>query len=286
MKFTLWIALMFSVVAMTASAAGPAEVRKQVEASTVVTGTVDIEPDGSVSAHAVDKAGELSEGIVALLDEAIPQWRFAPIEVDGKAVPARAKMSVRLVAKKKDDGDYQLGIRSASFGEDNSTPGAAVVRKTMKPPRFPTRALQSAVSGTVFLVLRIDQRGHVADAVAERVNLRVVGSEQRMQRGRDLLAEASLAAARRWTFTVPKAGPQADREFWSIRVPVDYTFGRQEKPKYGGWEAYVPGPYQRPPWISPEEAADFGGSDALIAGSVQPVGSGPKLLTPLGADAG
>lgn len=285
MKMRYWIGLGLLLCAVAVGAANRTEVRKQVEASMVVTGTIDIEPDGSVSAHTVDRSEALPEGVTALLAQAIPGWRFEPVVVDGKPVPVRVKMGVRLVAKQKDDGDYLLGIRSANFGDGREAVGTGVVAKRMQPPRFPEHAARSGIAGTAFLVLRVNREGQVEDAVAERVNLRVVGSQAQMQRGRKVLADASLAAARRWTFTVPTTGPEADEAFWSVRVPVDYTFGADE-PKYGEWQAYVPGPYQRPAWITPEDADSSSGSDALIAGAVYMVGGGPKLLTPLGEDAG
>lgn len=286
MSRRLGLALMLSLCAFVVAAAGPGAVRKQVEASTVVTGTIEIEPDGSVSAHRLDQPEVLPEGISALAAQVVPGWRFEPIMVDGRPAPVRAKMSLRVVAKKQGNDGFLLSIRSAAFGADAGAPGETVTSKQMRLPRFPVDAVRSGVAGTVFLVLRIGQQGQVEDVVAERVNLRVIGSEQQMKRGRDLLADASVVAARKWTFAVPDAGPDAGRAFWNVRVPVDYTFDRPRKPAYGEWEAYVPGPYQRAPWVASDAEGSQHGSDALIAGGVYPLGSGPRLLTPLGEDAG
>lgn len=280
------LASLLMVCAFVAVAAGPAAVRKQVEASMVITGMIDIEPDGSVSAHRLDKPEALPEGISALTARVIPGWRFEPIVMGGKPVPARAKMSLRMVAKKQDSGDFLLSVRSATFGAAADVPKDSVASKQMRPPRFPMDAVRSGITGTVFLVLRLGQQGQVEEVVVERVNLRVIGSEQQMQHGRRLLANASVVAARKWTFAMPRADPDAGDEIQSVRVPVDYRFEDTREVAYGQWEAYVPGPYQRPPWVPADAEGGQRGSDALIAGSVHPVGSGPKLLTPLGEDAG
>jgi len=48
------------------------------------------------------------------------RWRFEPVLLDGKPVAAKAPMSMRVVASKRDDGNYNIGIRSAYFGQGKS----------------------------------------------------------------------------------------------------------------------------------------------------------------------
>ena len=95
-----------------------------------------------------------------------------------------------------------------------------------------------------------------------------------------MLSRPAVAAARRWQFTPPTSGEWVNSESWTIRVPVDYRF-HGSVPRYGAWEAYVPGPRQRIPWQL-ESLEDFEiPPDTLVAGEVYQVGTGLKLLGPL-----
>jgi TonB family protein len=272
-----------ALVAFAVCAGSPRSVRKQVEASLVATGTIDIAVDGTVAGYALDQPEALPDGVSALASKVIPNWRFKPVRVDGKLVRARAKMNLRYVAKKQDDGKYLMRISSTWFGADKREPGDWVASQTKVVPHYPRDALRAEITGTAFVVLRVDRNGKVADAVVERVNLRVVGSEQQMERGRKLLGQASMAALRQWTFVIPKTGPKADDHYWDVRVPVMFMIAGQKPVAYGQWDAYVPGPVRPVPWIPADQARS---SDALADGGVYPVGEGPQLLTGLGSDAG
>jgi hypothetical protein len=128
--------------------------------------------------------------------------------------------------------------------------------------------------------MRINRDGRVADVFAEQVNLRVVGSEREMEQMREMLTRPAIAATRRWTFTIPTTGDEADAEYWSLRVPVEYVLG-DTLPGYGEWQVYIPGPRQKAPWSARELRADES-PDAMVAGRVYQEGRGLKLLTPLG----
>lgn len=270
-----------SLCAFAAVAAGPREVRKQIETSMLVTGTIDIAPDGSVDGYRLDQPDELSEFVVELIDKAVPGWRFEPVLVDGKVVKARSKMGLRIVATRLGDDRYQIEIRSAGFGDYagfGKSGGRTVSSLELDTPSYPWMALDSGVSGTVYLVLRIGRDGSVEDVIAEQTNLTVVGNERQMRMGREMLEKAALAAARDWTFRPPTAGDAVDDPFWSVRVPVDFVLDDERNAKYGAWQAYIPGPRQTAPWLEDEGSAP----DALVAGGVYQVGEGPRLLTALG----
>ena len=274
----LWIGLLLWMVAGAAIAVGPKAVRKQIESSLLVTGSIDIETDGHVSAHRLDHSDKLPKGVVALVGKWAPDWKFEPILVNGQPAKARASMRLRIVAKKLDHDRYSVAIRSASFGD--SRLGETVTGKEMAPPAFPESAARSGVSGTVYLVLRVGRSGLVEEAVTEQVNLRVVADEGAMERWRRTLARAALGTAKRWVFNPPAAGDEANAEFWSVRVPVDFVLGKRDGPAYGTWEAYVPGPRQAAPWVARDELASSG-PDTLASGGVYQVGQGLRLLTPL-----
>ena len=265
--------------ALVAIAAGPAAVRKQVEMSMLVSGTIDIRPDGGVRAHVLDGREALPPGVVKLVDDTLPQWRFEPVLVDGKPVIARTKMSLRVVAKPQDDGSFTIGIRGYSFGEPAGVPGETVTSARLPPPAYPEAAYRSGIKGTVYLLLRIGRDGKVEEAVTEQVNLTVIGDERRMRLGRELLARAALGKAKSWAFNPPTKGKAADAPFWSVRVPVDFEFTGEKSAGNGEWEAYVPGPQIKPWWVDGDA---LGSPDAMIAGGLYQVGDGPRLLTPPG----
>ncbi|MDQ3495895.1 MAG: energy transducer TonB [Pseudomonadota bacterium] len=273
---------------VTSASAGVAQVRKQVEVSLLATGAIDIEQDGTVSAHVLDQPDKLPPAVVELLGKVIPQWRFEPVEVDGKLVKARTRMTVRVAARKQDDSSYEIRVNSASFSgnQDNEAGDVIAVDGKMAPPRYPMEAVMAGIQGTVYLVLKIDRQGRVEEVVEEQTNLTWLGNEREMEQARSILARAAKSAARKWRYKPPTRGKQADNPHWSARVPVDFALCKSHldcgpaKPEpYGVWQAYVPGPKNAVPWISDDDNRQS--PDALVAGSAYPVGAGPRLLTRL-----
>ncbi len=280
----LWIlALVLALVPGAALAAGPGAVRKQIESSMLVRGEIEIDAQGRVSKLLIDQPENLPSGIPEFVKSQLLQWQFEPVLRDGQPTPARSRMSVRLVGKRIDDKSATIAVRNADFPGPEPGEGEAVTHVSMKPPSYPMPAIRAGAQGTAYLVLKISREGAVADAIVEQVNLRVVGSESQMTRLRDMFAKASLTAARRWTFKPPTRGEAAGEEFWSVRVPVEYTMDEATGPaRYGKWHAYVPGPRQAVPWSEEAEAAGFS-PDAMAEGGVYMAGTGTglRLLTPL-----
>ncbi|WP_295942289.1 TonB family protein [uncultured Xanthomonas sp.] len=283
-----WSAVLSLLLASTAVAAdgvGPGAVRKQIESSMLVSGTIDIEPSGTVSALALDQQERLPKGVVDFVRSTVMQWKFEPGLRDGKPVPARAPMTLRVVAKRLQGDDYQVEIRGADFSHYDPSDRSVVTSIQMKPPAYPEAAYSVGAAGSAYLVLKVGRDGRVADAAVEQVNLRVVASERQMQQLREVLGKSALGAARKWTFRPPSEGKDVEAPYWTVRVPVDYAL-RDDMPQgapssYGRWTSYVPGPRQRAPWITGEDATGFS-PDLLPAGGVYMAdGAGPRLLTPL-----
>ncbi|MGH8032335.1 MAG: energy transducer TonB [Luteimonas sp.] len=247
----------------------------------LVTGSVEIEPDGRTSRVSIDKPEALGVGVVNMIEKQSRDWKFEPIVVDGRARPARAAMTLRMVAKKLDADRYSVEIRSASFGSDESQPGHSVEVLTLPPPRYPREAVESRVTGTVYLLVRIGRDGKVLDAIAEQTNLRIVSYDNDMIRFRRVLEKSSLSAARNWTFKPPTQGESAEQPSWFVRVPVDFTLSGGRVASYGEWDAYIPGPHSPAPWVSAKDLM-AGGADAIANGGLYQLGSGLRLLTPLG----
>lgn len=273
-------AVAMSLMAATALAAGPGVVRKQIESSMLVTGKIEVNTEGKVSGYSLDKQDKLPAGIVGLLARAVPAWKFEPVTVDGKKVNALASMSIRLVAKKIDADNYTVAIRSASFGGDGVKPEEDISSVRLAPPDYPREAAYAGVAGAAYLLVKVGRDGKVTDVITEQVNLKVVASERQMEHWRNVLANASMRQARKWTFRPPTEGPAADDEFWIVRVPVVYSFdGPPKATSYGVWESYVPGPRQRNPWGDENEEGVAFSPDTLAPGGAYLAGSGLKLLT-------
>src|SRR3546814_9599783 len=68
-------------------------VRKQVEVTMLLTGTIDIEHDGSVSGSALDKLEKVPDYVACLHDRRVADWLFEPLVHDGSAVARRSSMS-------------------------------------------------------------------------------------------------------------------------------------------------------------------------------------------------
>lgn len=277
------LGLLCVLLSGAALAAGPTEVRKRIQASMLLTGSIVVAPDGSVRSYAIDKAEKLPSAVSELIANSIPHWKFEPTLLDGKPVAAKAKMSLRLVAKPVGDDNYSISISGTQFGQD--APGESISYKDRVAPTYPYQAVQARVSGTVYLVLRVGRQGRVQEAEAEQVNLAVVANDLELERWRKVLARSALMAARKWTFNLPRSGEHMNDEYWIAWVPVTYSlrvFGERPVYEYGKWEAYVPGPRQLVPWIDDPRLLS-GSVDALPEGGIHLLGrDGLRLITPLG----
>jgi outer membrane biosynthesis protein TonB len=262
-------------------AAGPNEVRKRVQASMLLTGKIVVAPDGSVRSYVVDKAEKVPPAVISLIANNVPKWKFEPTLLDGKPVAAEAEMSFRVVAKPIGDENFSISINGAEFGRGKL--GESISSKKRVTPVYPPEAAHSGVSGTVYLLLRVGRQGQVVDAVAEQVNMTVLGSDTELERWRQVLANSALRAARQWTFDPPTSGKGVDAEYWLVRVPVNFNLridGMLRSGGYGQWQAYVPGPRQPVPWFDNKPMASTS-ADALPDGDIQQVDQGLHLTSPL-----
>lgn len=269
---SLCMALLLVSCIGTAAANGPGAVRKKVESTRLLKGTIDVDAQGRVAQYAIEGQESLPRPILTLMARVVPHWRFAPAQVDGKAAPMRSQMSLRLVAKKLVEDEYSVEVRGALFPRT-----APSIWQSHAPPHYPFAAARGGVGGTVYAVLKVAPDGRVEEAMAEQVNLRIVTSEQQMKKWRELLAKAALVAAKDWTFKVP--ADERDAPFWTARVAVEFLAPGQQVTSDDAWHAYVPGPRQTIPWIT--DNSGLPAADALAAGGVYPVNSGLRLLTAL-----
>jgi hypothetical protein len=270
MKRLSWflICLMIPSIAL---AANEYAVAKRVEVSMVVTGWMVVNPDGSVNSYTLDKQDKLPPEVVKLIAKTVPAWKFQPIlihDANDRPELAKAAMSLRVVARPLGDSDssYELSVDGASFGKDNVHPNDSVTYAKRTPPRYPRDALMERVSGTVYLVLRVDRNGQVEQVAAEQVDLRAIASDDQMRAWRYELTRPAIAAAKEWTFNVPRTGKEAQADHWFVRVPINFQINYKGVPprdEYGQWQAYVPGPVNQIPWMDSEKPTTHGGADAI-----------------------
>ncbi|MGO4265233.1 MULTISPECIES: energy transducer TonB [unclassified Stenotrophomonas] len=291
MRSSLFLALALAVsgggaLIDTADAQTAREVRRQAEASMTLSGVIDIGREGQVEGFQLDHREKVDAGVAGFVDKAVQSWRFEPTLVDGKPMPARTTVHLRLIAGNMEGNSMQVRVVDARFGKlgGSSAPSTDdVTAAKTRAPVYPPQAASIRGQGTVMLLVKVGRDGKVADVIAEQTNLTVVGPERTMNQLRDVLAKASVRSAREWTFNPPTTGEDKDRDFWTVRVPVNYFFDKQSE-RYGRWTAYIPGPRQQAPWKTGEET-QIAGTDLLPEGGVYMVGraqEGPRLLTPLG----
>ncbi len=282
----MWLAGMaFCLLSGVASAQGPGAVRKQVEASMLLKGEIDIGVDGAVEGIGIERETEIPSGVASFFRDAAMQWTFEPIVQDGVPVAARAPMSVRLTAKKLESGDYEIRIVNASFDRYDPEDRTSVRFQKQKAPSYPADAIRAGVAGDVYALVKVGRDGRVVEVVSEQVNLHAVASERAMRTWREVLARASEKAIKDWTFLVPSEGAAADKPYWVVRVPIRYRLSQSPAGRvdhYGTWEAYIPGPLASVPWRDAERSSGDS-PDALVDGGIymDGEGRGPRLLTPL-----
>lgn len=298
MKRVAWLLLGLFVPALAWCAEAP------LEASMVVNGTITVNPDGSVQGYTVHDLGELPPPVRQIVQATVPRWQFVPIVIDGRPTAAEAGMSLRIVADWHSVHAKQATIRvaGAAFGCEaraksqlpgECPQGTTVAMESRVPPRYPIQALRARVGGEVFLVLEIGRDGHVTQAAARQVNLYSLTDQS--AHFRKVLADASIEAARRWTFRIPTVGANADKRHWVVTVPINYMIApspmqtgsllrRTSKPVPGQWRAYVPGPVQSIPWDDEDESGVNGSGDAIAGGELFVRDERFVLKTPLNGD--
>jgi hypothetical protein len=267
-------------------------VRKQVQASMLVTGTIVVTQDGSVNSYTLDQQNKLPSTVVNTIAQSLPHWKFA-IDTNGlqtdlhdnQANLFKAKMSLRLVAVPVGDKNYAVSISGASFGGGADSVSCKDSCKAQAKPIYPRKALHDRIGGTVFVLVRVDRDGKVDDLVARQVNLRAIGTKAEMALWRNDLANAAVKAIQQWTFDAPTSGKEASQPYWYAMVPVSFDICsggfRCEVEAYGKWEGYVPGPQTPTPWKGDRKAA-FDNTDAMPSGVAFQPDQRLKLLTPLG----
>jgi hypothetical protein len=248
-----WLLGLFCLLLSGATlAAGSSVVRERAVGSMLVTGWIEVAPSGKVARYDVDQPSKLPQAVVKLIGQSISTWMFEPVEIAGKPVIAKARMSLRVVADPVRSGYYQVKIAGAEFAAPEGKAKIAtdeISEKRHFAPIYPRDAADSDVSGTVYVLVMVNRRGDVEHALAQQVDLKVVANDSQMKAFRRLLAEAATRAVKQWTFNAPTTGPEAGKPFWFGRIPITFILNNRRPPAYGQWDVYIPGPEETAPWI-------------------------------------
>ena len=259
--------LLLSGVAL---AAGPAVVRKRVQASMLVTGSITVAPDGSVAGYVIDQQEKLPLHVRELIGKSVPHWRFAALELAGKPVTAKSNMSFRVVATPIGNGDYAIGIAGATFTPETNRKDKVVTNwptyKNNPPPPYPGAACHVGATATVYVVVQIDRQGHVENDLAQQVDLGFVDSDAAMKHWRHLFATAAISAVKHWTFNVPITEHDAMPTHWYGRIPIIFQDSNEHPVVYGHWNAYVPGPVETAAWLTQLPGVQL--NDGLLVGNI------------------
>lgn len=283
-RFCLAVAL--TLIAFAASAKGVTEMRKQAEASMLLTGTLEVALDGSLRSYQLDHQEKIDPAIRDFVESNIKSWTFT-VDSLPPGAPSNAtilnNMSILVVAKPVEGDTFTLRLAASNFWPKNPNAGSGFEYKDIKPPEYPSSAVRARVEGKVFLLVKLAPDGVVEDAIAEQVNLAVLArSEKEMERWRNVLATSALNAVKQWTFSVPDQRKQASLSSLLVRVPVEFNIRRDrlEEEEYGRWAAYIPGPRQPNPWEQADDNPGFA-PDALAAHGGVYSGGGLRLKSPL-----
>ena len=125
---------------------------------------------------------------IPLLDqaaiEAVKQWKYEPLIVDGKARSVIFTVTVNFILK---DGGASKSLEKFAQGAvkaEGEIQPPAQIKDVM--PAYPEAARQAQVQGTVILSVRTDEAGHVADVM--------------VLRSIPLLDQAAIDAVRQWAY--------------------------------------------------------------------------------------
>ncbi len=259
MKYA-WIAMlgwMLSGVVMGSTSTS------EVRASMMVSGSIAVSAKGRVIGYTLDQKDKLPASVTQLLARNISRWRFEPVLRHGSPVSAKARMYLRITARPQGKNRYALSISGTRFGSNDSNRS---VRYNGRPkaPFYPILERQDRVSGTVYLVIRVNRLGRVDKIATEQVDLYTRGPYMLMKRWRDDLATSAEKTASQWTFKLPTQGKDADKTHWTVKTPVTFSIARYARhlKAYGHWHLYIPGPRNFIPWVDATQLAN-GDGDAM-----------------------
>lgn len=281
MKTKAWVGILLLMATFMAAAQSTRQMSRQAEVSMLLTGHVDVDAEGSVTSHQIDRDVEIPGNVVDLVARVAAKWRFEPAIHGEEAAPSRLRMTLRLVARPKDDGGYRVSIESGGFEDVSMRPTdrLTVSEDDKVLPSYPKNMAQRGVGATAYVVVKVGPDGRAEDAFVERVDLLAFGKKRDMERMRLAFAENAVDALLGWSYLPPTTGRLASDPYWVGRIVINYCLDQCSDGEPGVWNMYLPGPRNpSPDWM---DKSGLGEGDALMAGEVQMGGGQRRLLTSL-----
>ncbi|MDI9238326.1 hypothetical protein QLQ15_05295 [Lysobacter sp. LF1] len=207
-----------------------------------VEGEIGVDPQGKVFDLNIESI--LTPEVKRVVDQAVRKWTFEPVMRNGVAVHAKAQMFLTLVAAPV-EGGYQLRIERVHFAGDRPS-------ETVLPPRYPRDAARAGIGADQLVAIRVDAGGKVREASVVQTSLPAMrGSEKELGKWRRLFEQATLAAARQWTFRASEDAANADDV--TLIVPVGFCPPGAGNCMDDGWRYQSAGQQQPIPWLSQSE---------------------------------
>jgi hypothetical protein len=277
MRHLLLVCALLTCSFAVSAAKGPGAVRKQVESSLLVTGSIDVDASGKVVGYALDEPQALPEGIVAMAAAQVPLWAFEPMVLPADQTRTHSQMSLRFIAKKSEGQQSVVSLQGAQFFNQRNAVGFPIDREHSAPILYPLAMRRLYVTGTVYMAVRVDRDGKVLDSAVEQINLTVVGSESETERWRQVLGRHWQQGVKGLRFDIPDSAFAENNSTLSGRIGFYYKNANSPSWKYGDWEPHVPGPHTRIDWLPDPDARP----DTFRPGTLHTAGSDRRLLTPL-----
>lgn len=238
--------LSFLLFALLACVSHAAQLRLA-EYSLGIGGELVIDPQGRVHSWRMDDG--LAPVLADLVQRNVERWTFEPILIEGKPVTAKTRMRLALLARPRENGDYELRVDEVWFGDMKS-------RGEKAPPSYPRGAIRAGMEARVIVLARVDAQGNVVDVHPYQTSLSKKGS---VARWRKAFEEASLAAVRQWKYE-PGEEIGGARSGNTVKIPMTFELatGRSKQELAADmkrWRSYLPGPVSPAPWLDEDAVA-------------------------------
>jgi TonB family protein len=175
-----------------------------------LTWKLSLDPSGDI-AHLELPDDEVGSALYAKMEPVVRGWHFTPGKLDGQPAPTNTLLTVVVTFEADGSDGYRVRVVSAKTG------GSA---KHLVPPKYPGDSIRMGHGGLVLVKMEHDADGRVVSATSVKPKKGGVNDWR--------LVDASLAAARQWTFDPETIGghgvPGSDvMPFCFFLRPSEYT---------------------------------------------------------------
>jgi TonB family protein len=208
-----------------------------------LTWKLSLDPSGNITRLELPD-DEIGSALYDKMEPVVRGWHFTPGKLDGQSAPTNTALTIVVTFEPGESDGYRVRILSAKTG------GAP---KHLVAPSYPVEAIRMRRDGLVLLKIDHDANG------------RIVSINRVMQKGSGpvdrKLVNASLAAAKQWTFDPETVGghPVAG----SVVMPFCFTIdGRKDPCVFNPGDGQEPFETSRPISQTSVVAIDTGSSIA------------------------